>query len=123
MKQIFKLLVIISYSSAMAQDTPADSVFAVTYLTGKTWDIAKSPQDQSFFKEHSAHLGKLRKEGIIHVGMRFAEKGLIIIKASSLSGANELIRQDPAVIHQLFEVDVQRLNVFYEGCLERTFKK
>ena len=123
MRHIFALLVTLSSITAFAQDALPDSVYAVTYLTGKAWDMAKAPQDQPYFKEHSAHLSKLRKEGIIQVGMRFAEKGLIIIKSSSLSKARELINQDLAVIHQLFQVDVQKLNVFYEGCLERPIKK
>jgi len=103
-----------------AQTTnPSDSLFIVTYTVGSSWDASKQPNEQKYFKEHSANLSKLRKEGVIKTGARFADKGMIVITAKSFTTAKEIILSDIAVVNRLFETDIQRLNVFYEGCLER----
>lgn len=108
--------------SATAQGIKPDSLFIVTYTTGQSWDVAKPPNDQPYFKEHSANLGKLRKEGVITAGARYADKGIIFIKASSLQAAKEIIFADQAVANKLFNADVQKLNVFYDGCIEKSKK-
>lgn len=96
-----------------------DSLYIVTYTTGPAWDTNKLPQEQLFFKEHSANLSKLRKDGIIKAGARYADKGIIVVTAKTIITAKELINADVAVVNKLFVADVQKLNVFYEGCLER----
>lgn len=103
-----------------AQTTnPSDSLFIVTYTVGSSWDTSKLPNEQMYFKEHSANLSSLRKQGVIKAGARFADKGMIVIAAKSITTAKEIIMSDIAVIHKLFDADIQKLNVFYEGCLER----
>lgn len=98
---------------------PADSLFIVTYTVGSSWDASKQPNEQMYFKEHSATLSNLRKEGVIKAGARFADKGMIVITANSLTTAKEFILSDVAVVNKVFDADIQKLNVFYEGCLER----
>jgi len=96
-----------------------DSLYIVTYTTGPSWDVNKPPHEQPNFKEHSARLGQLRKEGVIRFGARYGEKGMIVITASTREAARKIIFEDQAVANKLFEVDVQKLNIFYDGCLER----
>lgn len=96
-----------------------DSLYVVTYTTGSAWDKTKPPQDQTYFKEHSANLSKLRKEGGITAGARYADKGIIFLKAKSIVAARELILTDPAVANKLFTADIQKASVFYEGCIEK----
>ncbi|MBX2895118.1 MAG: hypothetical protein KF763_06735 [Cyclobacteriaceae bacterium] len=98
---------------------PSDSLYIVTYTIGTAWDVSKQPTEQPWFKEHSANLSKLRKDGIIKAGARYADKGIIVVTAKSLANAQEIVFADAAVINKLFVADVQKLNVFYEGCLER----
>jgi len=114
-------VVLVALSVVVNAQTPnaSDSLFIVTYSVGSAWDASKPPNEQLYFKEHSANLSRLRKEGVIKAGARFADKGMIVITATSLTTANEFILNDIAVIHKLFNADVQKLNVFYEGCLER----
>jgi hypothetical protein len=114
-------LVIVSFTVTTNAQTPvlADSLFVVTYTTGPAWDHTKSPGEQIYFKEHSANLSKLRKEGVIKAGARYGEKGMIFISAQSLALAKEIIQSDLAVINKLFIADIQKLLVFYDGCLER----
>lgn len=97
----------------------ADSLYAVTYTVGPLWDVNNSPNEQPYFKEHSARLSQLRKDGVIKVGARFGVKGMIVITASSLNAAKEIIFSDTAVINKLFVAEVEKMNIFYDGCIER----
>jgi uncharacterized protein YciI len=96
-----------------------DSLYIVTYTTGPAWDNSKSPNDQPYFKEHSARLAQLRKEGVIKFGARYGNKGSIGIAAKNFQAAKAIVFGDPAVVNKLFDADLQKLNIFYEGCLER----
>lgn len=114
------LLVIVVSLQLKAQSQPAqDSLYIVTYTTGSAWDFEKKPNEQNYFKEHSSNLSAWRKNGIIKLGARYAEKGMIIIATASMQAAKELVLTDPAVVNKLFNADVQRLSLFYEGCLEQ----
>ncbi len=116
-------LILICFDSATAQENlPVDSLYIVTYTTGPAWDTAKAPNEQPYFMDHFSNLGKLRKEGVIKAGARYADKGIIFITASTLQAAREIIFADQAVIHKLFNAEVQKLNVFYDGCIERPKK-
>lgn len=53
-------------------------------------DADKPPHEQLHFTEHSARPGQLRKEGIIRFGARYAEKGMIVISASTREAASEI---------------------------------
>ena len=112
-------LLMVAVMSLSAPAQPKDSLYVVTYTTGSTWDLNKPPHEQPYFKEHSARLGQLRKEGVIKFDARYGEKGMIVISAPTSSAAKEIIFIDQAVINKLFVADVQRLNIFYDGCLER----
>lgn len=102
-----------------AQDQKTDSLFIVTYTTGKSWDHSKQPMEQRYFRSHSSHLSSLRKSGVITAGARYSDKGIIIIRAESTINAKHIIESDTAVSSQLFNVDIDKLSVFYPGCLER----
>jgi hypothetical protein len=120
MKLLFVLALGCIRMAAFAQTSPlADSLYMVTYTTGPAWDFNKEPGEQMYFKEHSNNLSKLRREGVIKAGARYAEKGIIIISAQSSLFAAELIFTDPAIVNKLLVADVQKLYVFYEGCLEK----
>lgn len=106
---------------ATAQEVkPADSLYIVTYVTGSLWDTTKQAYEQPYFKDHSANLAKLRKEGVITAGARYGDKGIIFIKAKSMVVARDLILTDLAVINKLFNAEIQKLSVFYEGCIEKS---
>jgi len=110
---------LMALGSVTAQEAKPDSLYLVTYTTGVAWDHTKAPNEQPYFKEHSANLGKLRKEGVITAGARYAEKGIIFMKTATLQAAKEIVFSDMAVINKLFNADVQKLNVFYDGCIEK----
>lgn len=118
MKTIILSLLVLTGFVVNSYSQAKDSLYLVTYTTGSLWNFEKQPHEQPYFKEHGARLGQLRKDGIIRFGARSGEKGIIVIEASSLTAAREIVRNDVAVANRLFEANVQRLNIFYSGCLE-----
>jgi hypothetical protein len=121
MKYVVMSFLSLSFCSLSAQSTEEreDSLYVIIYSKGPSWDNAKSPNEQLYFKEHSGFMGKLRKDGYTKLGARYSDKGMIIIGAASMKAAKDLIASDTAVVQKLFITEIQKLNVFYEGCLER----
>lgn len=120
LKFLLSISVLLTGSQVVqAQHTAADSLYMVTYTTGANWSTSKSPAEQPYFKEHSLHLSQLRKDGVIKMGARHGERGMIVIAAANFLRAKELIEADQAVQNKLFTAEVQKFNVFYEGCVER----
>jgi predicted enzyme related to lactoylglutathione lyase/uncharacterized protein YciI len=90
------------------------SLYMVEYSKGSKWDEKKEFEEQKHSQQHSMHLQKLRKEGIIHFGGRYADKGIIFIAAMSLENAKQIVNSDSAVIGKIFNASVNDLDVFYE---------
>lgn len=90
-------------------------LFAVQVRTGPAWDPAKPPPAQARFQDHSAHLRKLRAEGRIVLGARYADVGLLVVSARSAAEVEALMRDDPSMQHGTFVFEVHRFDVFYPG--------
>jgi len=93
--------------------------FALTYTIGSNWDTTLTVSEQPYFKEHSAHLKKLKDDGKIAVGARYGDNGLIILKVKDESEARTLLEEDVSVRNKTFEASILPFNVFYFGCLEK----
>ena len=104
-------------SAAAAATAPAGLLFAVEITTGPAWDTAKSPQDQAHFREHSAHLRRLRDQGVLVMGARYGDKGLVVLRAASESEAQALMKDDPSIQAGVFKVELHEFRVFYGGTL------
>lgn len=117
-------------SSASAQTPPPDSrspaanspatssapkLFAVTFTTGPKWDAAKPPPDQAFFKEHSAHLARLRTEQHSVLGGRYADKGLLLVRAATEAEVRTLLARDPSLAAGTFQAAVDEFRPFQHG--------
>lgn len=94
------------------------SHFVALYTVGSLWDMDKAPNDQAYFSEHSAFLSKLRKENTIVMGARYSDTGMIVLQATDLEAAKNLLLEDIAVQNQLFNVEVHPFSIFYKGCIE-----
>ena len=97
--------------------TEMSNYFIVHYTIGKNW---KKPYEflmQPHAIAHTNHLSALKNKGIIVFGMRYAEKGMICIKAKNLDDAKKIIESDSAVIMQTFSTEIQEASIFYDGCL------
>jgi len=101
--------------------TAADAdlkLFAVEVTTGPGWDDSKAPNEQAFFKEHSANLKRLRGEGHIIMGARYSDKGLLIFSALSMDDVRAMMDQDPSMTAGTFVYAVHAFNVFYPGLVQ-----
>lgn len=98
---------------------PADKLFAILFRTGPAWDKAKPPAEQAFFKEHSANLAELRKAGHVVTGGRYADVGLVVVRAASLDAAKAYLAGDPTLGAGVFEAQVHPWSTLFEGCVSR----
>jgi uncharacterized protein YciI len=101
-------------AQAPAPVTPSP-LYAAIFKTGPKWDAAKAPNEQAFFREHSANLAKLRAAGTIVMGARYADIGLVVVTAATEADARQLFESDPSIAGGTFTIDVQRFSVFYPG--------
>lgn len=109
---IVAFAVLLESSAALAQPAPPP-LFVVHFQTGPAWVASAAPAEQPAFKEHSANLSRLRKEGIIAFGARYGEFGMIFVKADSLDAAKAIIDADPGVRAGTFVYRIDELSVFY----------
>lgn len=115
------LLAALLPASAQPASAPAMSdglLFAVEIKTGPAWESTKPPQEQAFFREHSAHLRKLRDAGQLVFGARYGDKGLIVLAAPDAAAARALVAQDPSIAHGTFAAEVHEFAVFYSGAVQ-----
>ena len=87
--------------------------FVVLFTTGPAWDASKSPAEQPGFKEHSANLRRLREAGQITLGARYADKGMIILKAQDEAAARAEFANDPTIGANVFKLEVFPMRFFY----------
>jgi len=104
---------------AIAERRPDGKVFLVQFSVGPGWVAGRPPQEQSRFKEHGSNLRRLRDEGRIVLGARYADKGLIVVRFASEEQARAEMASDPGVQAGTFVFEVHQLQPFYDGCLER----
>ncbi|MEM7485910.1 MAG: hypothetical protein AAF348_11945 [Bacteroidota bacterium] len=116
----FLLFIAFCYLSTCiyAQETFSENHFVALYTLGDSWDMEKQPEEQSYFKEHSAFLSKLRKEKKILIGARYSDTGMLVLKAKDLEAIKELLHQDIAIQNKLFNLIIHPFSPFYKGCIE-----
>lgn len=102
----------LSTAAETAPVTPSP-LFVVHFETGASWNKSLAPSEQPGFREHSANLNRLRKEGTIVFGARYGELGMIFLKADTLDAAKAVIEADPGVRSGIFAYRIAPLRVFY----------
>jgi uncharacterized protein YciI len=109
--------VVLSIVSVVAQTPPSapSPLYAAVFKTGPKWEPAKAPNEQPFFREHSANLARLRAAGTIVMGARYADVGLVVVTAASEADARRLFEADPSVSAGTFALEIHRFSVFYPG--------
>ncbi|MGB6153258.1 MAG: hypothetical protein WBG48_14845 [Pricia sp.] len=108
---LFPILILPSYG----QQSEQDSLYAMVYTTGKSWNQDKQPHEQPYFMAHSRHLRKLRKEGKIVMGGRFDDKGFMLLRAKNLDDATLITQRDSSVLYHTFQVALYPFDAFYPG--------
>ena len=120
---------VLNYGAARAQAASAAAaasealLFAVEIKVGPKWDASKPPQEQAFFREHSANLRRLRDASQLVVGARYSDKGLIVISAADIASVKALMDQDPSFAAGTFVYEVHPMNVFYAGELKARVRR
>lgn len=112
-KAVASLVLILAITTAAPAVSGEEGLFIVHFKTGAQWDSSISADKQNGFKEHSLNLNQLRQQGVILFGARYDELGLIILNASDLDAATQLIKDDPGVKAGIFDFTIAPLNVFY----------
>jgi hypothetical protein len=92
-----------------------DTLFAVRFTTGPNWDSSKSPNAQAHFAEHSANLSRLRKEGVLVIGARYGEVGLVVLRVPDEDAAKAQIALDPSIDAGTFVAQIDRFMPFMHG--------
>ena len=112
-KTWFAALALAVAAGTTAAQAPPASLFVVHFETGPSWNKSLAPSDQPGFREHSANLNRLRKEGAIVFGARYGDLGMIFVKADALDAAKALMEADPGVQSGIFSYRIAPLRVFY----------
>lgn len=87
--------VCIALFAALNLGAQSDTLFAVRFTVGPKWDPAKAPNEQAHFAEHSANLSRLRKEGVLVIGARFGEVGLVVLRLPDEDSVKAQLARDP----------------------------
>lgn len=106
------LFVLLPIVSAADEFKPLQQ-FIVHLETGEKWDSSLQPAEQTQFKEHTANMNRLRKQGTILFGARYGEFGLLILEGESLSSAIEILEADPGVMAGIFKFRIEPISIFY----------
>ena len=105
-------------ASAPAVSASELPLFVIEIKIGPKWDVSKQPQEQLFFREHSANLRRLREAGSLVLGARYSDKGLVIVAAATLADARGMMDADPSIAAGTFAIEVHQFSVFYSGSVQ-----
>lgn len=97
---------------------PQGLLYAVEIKTGPAWDSVKPAQEQPHFREHSANLKRLRDQGSLVLGARYADKGLVVLQAGSEQEAHAMMQADLSIQNRVFAYELHDFNVFYGGTVQ-----
>ena len=110
----------LTLAAVLAAQSPASParLFAVHFTTGPAWDATKPPNEQPLFKEHSANLNRMRQAGLLVLGGRYGEFGLILVRAPDEAAVQAQLAQDPSLAVGLFKAQVSEFRPFMHGSTE-----
>jgi uncharacterized protein YciI len=100
------------------RSSAAPHLYAVEIRAGPSWDHSKKTHEQAFFKDHSANLKRLREQGVLVLGARYSDKGLVLLRAASEQEARAMMQQDPSIRNRVFAYEVHEFDVFYPGSVQ-----
>jgi hypothetical protein len=110
--------VLVTGAGAQTPSVPASAApkfFAVRLTTGPAWDAAKSPNEQAGMREHSANVARLRREGVLVLGARFGELGLMVLRVPDEAAARAQFEADPTIAAGTFKMQVDEYRPFAHG--------
>ncbi len=99
----------------LCAQTAPPKLFAVRLTTGPAWDAAKPPNEQNGMREHSANIARLRREGVLVLGARFGEIGLMVLRVADEAAVQAQLAPDPAIAAGVFKAQVDVFSPFAHG--------
>lgn len=90
-------------------------LYLVEFTVGAAWNPALPVPEQAGFGGHSANLARLRKDGTLLFGARYADKGVILLKVPDIETARAALADDPALAAGVFVADIHEFRPFYPG--------
>ncbi|HEY5551604.1 MAG TPA: nuclear transport factor 2 family protein [Opitutaceae bacterium] len=109
-------MALLPFLAPAQQSSPSpDSLFAVRFTTGPNWDPAKSPNGQAHFADHSANLSRMRREGLLVIGARYGEVGLVVLRLPDEDAVKAQIARDPSIEAGTFVAKIDRFMPFMHG--------
>jgi len=87
--------------------------FIVHLETGEAWNAALPPGEQDSFAAHSANMKRLRDEGVILLGARYGDYGMLIVEARSEDALRATLEADPGVAAGIFTYRLEPISIFY----------
>jgi uncharacterized protein YciI len=100
-----------------ATSPPSQRLYLVEFTVGPAWVADKPPHEQLHFRGHSDNLRRLRTEGLLVLGARYSDKGIVVLKAASEEEARAQVQRDPSVEAGVFRSAVFEFRPFYDGCV------
>jgi len=116
---ILPLALILSGLLIGASPQSRDRTIALVFTTGPGWDASKAPNAQAQFGSHSNNLRRLQEAGVIVAGGRFAQYGLILVRAPGVDSARAMLVPDSSIVVGTFKVEVSPWSTIYEGTITR----
>ena len=102
---------------------PPQPLFIVHLVTGPGWNQEKTASEQAGFREHSQNLARMRNDGRLVMGARYkdsvADKGMLIMRATSKEAVIAEFANDPMVKAKQFVLDIADFQPFYDGFIAR----
>lgn len=111
------LTLLLALTGNAQADSPTAKLYVVHFLTGPAWLADKPFQEQAHAAEHSQNLRRLRESGALLIGARYADKGMIVLRADSDAQARAEIEADPAIGAGVFRYEIAEFRPFYGGCV------
>lgn len=106
-------------AAAYAQTEAHERLFLVHLTLGPAWRAEVPANAQPGFGEHSANLARLRGSGRLLVGARYADKGMLVVRAADRAAVEREFAADPMVANGAFALQIDELAPFYEGYVPR----
>lgn len=115
MKPLCLLILALLPAALLAQPGLPPRMFAVRLTTGPAWEAAKSPNEQAGMREHSANIARMRREGLLVLGARFGELGLIVLRVPDEAAVLAQFAPDPTIATGVFKLQVDAFTPFAHG--------
>jgi hypothetical protein len=112
---LVSLLAVTPPFAEAAAPTTEERLYAVRFTTGPSWDASKPPHEQAHFADHSANLARLRRAGMLLLGARYGDTGLVVLRAVDEAAVRTELASDPTIAAGVFAIQVDRFQPFFHG--------